>query len=73
MAAAPMSGRTPLMPDNAMGPCPNCGHELAEHTESDRGANTVCCEKLPTFPEGGFHGVCPCVLPDDVEAYADAS
>lgn len=56
--------------DSPIGPCPNCGHELADHTESGWGPNTVCCEKLPTFPEGGYYGVCPCILTDDLEVVA---
>jgi hypothetical protein len=38
-----------------------CGHLLAEHAESGWGPYTVCVEKLDTFPEGGWAGVCPCV------------
>ena len=49
----------------AVGPCPNCGHELADHAESDHGPHTVCVQTLDTFPDGGFHGVCPCVLAGD--------
>ncbi len=52
------------------GPCPNCGHELAEHCESGWGPHTVCVEKLDTFPDGGFHGVCPCVLSGGVEEWS---
>jgi hypothetical protein len=44
------------------GPCPECGHALAEHADSGWGPNTVCVQKLDTFPEGGWYGVCPCVL-----------
>lgn len=32
-----------------------CGHGANEHT-----TDGVCCAKLSTFPDGGFHGVCPC-------------
>ncbi len=62
------------MPDpspEAIGACPNCGHELADHAESDWGPNTVCVEKLDTFPEGGFCGVCPCVLVDGLREALD--
>jgi hypothetical protein len=51
------------------GPCPNCGHELADHAESGWGPNTVCVEKLDTFPHGGYYGVCPCVLSGLLDAY----
>jgi hypothetical protein len=36
-----------------------CGHPIAEHAWSGWGENTVCVEQLPTFPEGGWYGVCP--------------
>jgi hypothetical protein len=38
-----------------------CGHPIADHAESGWGPNTVCVARLATFPDGGFHGVCPCV------------
>jgi hypothetical protein len=44
-----------------------CGHSLSEHAESGWGLNTVCVEKLPTFPDGGWYGVCPCVRHGDEE------
>lgn len=34
--------------------CP-CGHAADEHTDDG-----ICAAKLHTFPDGGFHGVCPC-------------
>jgi hypothetical protein len=43
-------------------PCPECGHPLDEHADSGWGPNTVCVQKLDTFPDGGWYGVCPCVL-----------
>jgi hypothetical protein len=45
-----------------------CGHPIAEHAWSGWGENTVCVEQLPTFPEGGWYGVCPCVRHGDDEA-----
>jgi hypothetical protein len=50
----------------AQGMC-ECGHPLAEHAESGWGPHTVCVEALPTFPDGGWYGVCPCVRHDDAE------
>ena len=40
----------------------DCGHGPEMH---DQGG--ICCAKLPTFPEGGFYGVCPCT-PEWLEA-----
>jgi hypothetical protein len=48
-------------------PSCGCGHPLDEHAWSGWGDHTVCVEKLPTFPDGGWYGVCPCVR------YPDAS
>lgn len=41
-----------------------CGHPVADHVMSGWGPNSVCVEALDTFPEGGLHGVCPCVRHD---------
>lgn len=56
------------MPDDA---CPRCGHSLAGHVEGCWGANTVCVEKLDTFPDGGIGGVCPCVLTGGLKEWED--
>jgi hypothetical protein len=39
-----------------------CGHLPVDHTYDG-----ICTAKLSTFPDGGFHGVCPCT-PSWVEA-----
>lgn len=33
-----------------------CGHSADEHA-----CGYICTHKLDTFPDGGWHGVCPCV------------
>lgn len=61
-------GRVPLQESTSRSAdiC-NCGHPLAEHAESGWGPNSVCVHKLPTWPDGGWYGVCPCVRTDDLE------
>jgi hypothetical protein len=45
-----------------------CGHSMTEHT-----ADGICFARLPTFPEGGFHGVCPCVRDQYSEQRSNAA